>query len=274
MFTPARTPGNRSIFSVYVYSYRAWGPQEAGHAWQGAALGAPQERGRHEVARRQGAWGHVEHVDDPHLTARRALPLGVERTGQRSVHCHSSVNVRGGTFRGEWQCVSHCHSGVSVPGSAPYTATRHRAYRIGTFRAEWQCGRYAQGRVAVRLTLPLGGERTGQRALHCHSSVNVRIGTFRAEWQCWPGRTSNPQPSCRLESGPTGQMRSGNRPPGRRGSRQSPQASAWGLAARKGAVWAEGLADGAPWARPGHHQAASCGLRRCRELRLRQGPGV
>ena len=37
---------------------------------------------------------------------------------------------------------------------------------------------------------------------------------------------------------------------------------------RKGAVWAEGLADGAPWARPGHHQAAGCGLRRCRELRI------
>ena len=52
------------------------------------------------------------------------------------------------------------------------------------------------------------------------------------------------------------------------GLRQGPQASAWGLAARRGAVWAEGLADGAPWARPGHHQAASCGLRRCRELRI------
>ena len=52
------------------------------------------------------------------------------------------------------------------------------------------------------------------------------------------------------------------------GLRQGPQASAWGLAARKGAVWAEGLADGAPWARPGHHQAAGCGLRRCRELRI------
>ena len=53
------------------------------------------------------------------------------------------------------------------------------------------------------------------------------------------------------------------------GLRQSPQALAWGLTARKGAVWAEGLADGAPWARPEYHQAASCGLRRCRELRLR-----
>ena len=49
-----------------------------------------------------------------------------------------------------------------------------------------------------------------------------------------------------------------------------PQASAWGLTARKSAVWAEGLADGAPWVRPGHHQAASCGLRRCRELGLRE----
>ena len=46
--------------------------------------------------------------------------------------------------------------------------------------------------------------------------------------------------------------------------------SAWGLTARKSAVWAEGLADGAPWARPGHHQAASCGLRRCQELGLRE----
>ena len=54
----------------------------------------------------------------------------------------------------------------------------------------------------------------------------------------------------------------------RGGLRQSPQASAWGLAARKDAVWVEGLADGAPRARPGYHQAASCGLRRCRELRL------
>ena len=52
------------------------------------------------------------------------------------------------------------------------------------------------------------------------------------------------------------------------GLRQGSQASVWGPAARKGAVWAEGLVDGAPWARPGHHEAASCGLRRCRELRI------
>ena len=42
------------------------------------------------------------------------------------------------------------------------------------------------------------------------------------------------------------------------------------LTARKDAVWAEGFAEGAPGVRPGHHQAASCGLRRCRELGLRE----
>ena len=97
---------------------------------------------------------HVEHVDDPHLTAHRTLPLDVERAGQRTVHCHSVVNVRhvqgrvavppslplggertalvrsgpsgsaSGTFVVEWQCVSHCHSVVSVLSGAPYTATR------------------------------------------------------------------------------------------------------------------------------------------------------
>ena len=75
------------------------------------------------------------------------LPLGGERTGRRiphchsasSVprrhdqgrvavrpHCHSTVNVRDGTFKCEWQCAVHCHSASSVP--------------------YW----YAQGRVAVR----------------------------------------------------------------------------------------------------------------------------
>ena len=74
-----------------------------------------------------------------------------------------------------------------------------------------------------------------------------------------------------MESGSTGQMRSSNPPPGcGGGSRQDPQASAWGPVARKGALWAEGLAEGAPGARSGHHQAASCGLRRCRELGLRE----
>ena len=74
-----------------------------------------------------------------------------------------------------------------------------------------------------------------------------------------------------MKSGPTGQMRSSNPPPGcGKGCAGDPQTSVWGLTARKSAVWAEGLADGAPWARPGHHQAASCGLRRCQELGLRE----
>jgi len=44
------------------------------------------------------------------------------------------------------------------------------------------------------------------------------------------------------------------------------------MLAGKIAISAEGLADGAPWVRPGHHQAASCGLRRCRELRVNWYP--
>ena len=74
----------------------------------------------------------------------------------------------------------------SASGSVDPTATRHRAYRIGTPRGEWQCDRYARGRVAVRHSLPLGGERTGRRIPHCHSVVNVRDGTFKCEWQCRP----------------------------------------------------------------------------------------
>ena len=110
---------------------------------------------------------HVEHVDDPHLTARRTLPLVNERTGwhvqgrvavppllplgiERTVSVRSGASgSASGTFGGEWQCDSHCHSVVSVLGSAPYTATRRRACRIGTFRVEWQCDRHVQGRVAV-----------------------------------------------------------------------------------------------------------------------------
>ena len=72
-----------------------------------------------------------------------------------------------------------------------------------------------------------------------------------------------------MESGPTGQTCSSNPPPGWRGGcarvrRPRPA----GPASRKSAVWAEGLAESAPRARPGHHQAASCGLRGCRELSI------
>ena len=143
------------------------------------------------MACRQGAWGHVEHVDDPHLTARRTLSLVGERMGRRvqgrvavppslPLGIERAVSVRSGssgsasgTFGGEWQCDSHCHSASSVLGGAPYTATRHRACRIGTFRGEWQCNQYARERAAARRTLPLGGERTGQCVPHCHSASSV-----------------------------------------------------------------------------------------------------
>ena len=202
---------------------------------------------------------HVEHVDDPLLTAHRTLPLVSERTGRHAqgrVAVQSSlplgieraVSVRSGssgsasgTFRVEWQCVSHCHSVVSVLSGAPYTATRRRACRIGTIRGEWQCVRYAQRRVAV-----LAGTDSGPAAV-------TPIG----EWPNWTNALGRPPPR-----------------QARRGVAPRPAGLGLGLTARKGAVWAEGLADGAPWAKPRHHQAASCGLRRCRELRLRQGPGV
>ena len=99
-----------------------------------------------------------------------SLPLGGERTALVRSGPSGSAS---GTFVVEWQCVSHCHSVVSVLSGAPYTATRHRACRIGTFRGEWQCVRYDQGRVAVRLTLPLGGERTWR---HAQGRVAVLAG--------------------------------------------------------------------------------------------------
>ena len=86
-----------------------------------------------------------------------------------------------------------------------------------------------------------------------------------------PGRRGA-QPPARLrgtmENGSTGQMRSGNPPPSCGGVAPGPAGLGLGPAAQKDAVWAEGLADGTPWARPGRHQAANGGLRRCRELRV------
>ena len=182
-----------------------------------------------------------------------SLPLGIER----AVSVRSGVSgSASGTFRVEWQCDSHCHSVVSVLGGAPYTATRHRACRIGTFRGEWQCDQYARERAAARRTLPLGIERAASVRSGSSGSAGrdeLRTRSRHADWRVAQlGKCA--RATARQVAG---------------GLRQSPQASAWGLTARKGAVWAEGLADGAPWARPGHHQAASCGLRRCRKLRLR-----
>jgi len=77
------------------------------------------------------------------------------------------------TLRAEWQCDSHCHSTLNVPKWYAQGQVAVPPARDCTLRAEWQCERYAQARVAVPPTLPLGGERTGQRHPHCHSTSNV-----------------------------------------------------------------------------------------------------
>ena len=150
---------------------------------------------------------HVEHVDDPHLTARRTLPLVGERTWRHvqdrvavppslPLGIERTVSVRSGasgsasgTFGGEWQCVSHCHSVVSVLGSAPYTATRRRAcwaaHRTLPLGGE-RTGRHVQGRVAVPPSLPLGIERTALARSEASGSAGrdgLRTRSRHADWR-------------------------------------------------------------------------------------------
>ena len=126
----------------------------------------------------------------------------------------------------------------SASGSVDPTATRCRAYRISTPKGEWQCVRYARGRVAVHLTLPLGGERTGwyvqvrvavrrSLPLDIERTVLVRpgasgsaIGTLGGEWQCIPhchSVSSVPSGSATLNLGGS---RRGSRGGSRRGSQE------------------------------------------------------
>ena len=126
--------------------------------WQGHLLALPAIHSGKELSRRTspragaatlsgrsgGSSGllvpQIPHVSHRRSARRRAWvavclgkrdPPGSFLLGKRSHallghwHCHSTVNVRGGTLGGEWQCVSHCHSVVNV--------------RDGTFRVEWQC---------------------------------------------------------------------------------------------------------------------------------------
>ena len=94
-------------------------------------------------------------------------------------HCHSAVNVQDGNVQGRVAVSRTLPLGVdrtaaerSRPsGSESYTATRRQSYRSRTFKAEWQCDRYARGRVAVQLTLPLGGERAGRERSGSSGSV-------------------------------------------------------------------------------------------------------
>ena len=124
--------------------------------------------------------GSSPHKGAWHGGARRTLREAIGDRGRLAAprHCHVALNVRGGTFTPEWQCAVHCHSVSIVPqryaqgrvavrsvrsgpsGSAAHTATRWRT-----------CG-------AVRLTLPLGGERAGR---YVHARVAVRVGPTRQE---------------------------------------------------------------------------------------------
>ena len=90
------------------------------------------------------------------------------RTRVRSVPSGSAGHTakwrracRNGTLRAEWQCDRYARVRSDPSGSAGHTAKWRRACRNGTLRVEWQCDRYARGRVAVRITLPLAGERAG-----------------------------------------------------------------------------------------------------------------
>ena len=112
------------------------------------------------------------------VAVRRTLPLDIERTEKERTGASGSAI---GTLGGEWQCHPHEAARSGSSGSVAYTAKWHRAYRIGTLRSEWQCNRYARGRVAVQLTLPLGGERV---VVERSGPSGSMIGTFRPEWQC------------------------------------------------------------------------------------------
>ena len=104
------------------------------------------------------------------VTRRTAAARG---TRQARRHCHSTVNARGGTLRGEWQCGRYVQARVEVRLTLPLGIERTESARP---RGEWQCGRYAQGRVEVWFTLPLDGERTGRNAQGRVAVRKVRPG--------------------------------------------------------------------------------------------------
>ena len=88
---------------------------------------------------------------------------------------------RCGTLRVEWQYDRRARVRSGPSGSAGHTAKWRRAYRNGTLRVEWQCDRYVRGRVAVRITLPLAGERTGvERSVPSGSATGMLRGSLAA----------------------------------------------------------------------------------------------
>ena len=85
-------------------------------------------------------------------------------------HCHSPVNVRGCTFKAEWQCNRHARGRVAVQLTLPLNGERITHHVQGRVAAqsvrsmpsgsEGMGSGYARGRVAVRPGLPNGRERT------------------------------------------------------------------------------------------------------------------
>ena len=65
-----------------------------------------------------------------------------------------------GTLGPEWQCKLHCHSAVNVQGYNAQGRVAVRSVRSGPSGSAAHVGLHAQARVAVRLTLPNGVERT------------------------------------------------------------------------------------------------------------------
>ena len=144
-----------------------------------------------------------------------ALPLDVERTGQRRPHCHSTSNVpkryaqgrvavlpaRDCTLGPEWQCRPHCHLTSSVPRRY---APGPSGSANGTLGPEWQCYPHGTARsgpsgsaahTATRCraygaappTLPLDVERT--KTVRSRPSGSVGSGDPRASRRCSNART-------------------------------------------------------------------------------------
>ena len=156
-------------------------------------------------------------------------------------------------------------------------------------------GRLRRMRLCVRwLRVCAGEERRSLRAVPHGKAQSAAPASRRMRFSVTspPGRRGTKPPASlrgTMENGPTGQTRSGNPPPGcgggapgtrrpRSGAPPSCGGVAPGTRRPQPVAWPHGKAQSGqgaslrarPWARPGHHQAASCGLRRCRELRLNQ----
>ena len=114
-----------------------------------------------------------------------ALPLDVERTGQRHPHCHltSSVPRRyaPGPSGSATRTGPHAQGRVAVPPTLPLDVERTKTVRSRPSGSAAHTGPHAQGRVAVRLTLPLDVERTEAVRPGPSGSAN---GTLGPGWQC------------------------------------------------------------------------------------------